>query len=190
MTDAIGFYVGISLGAVAFCAFVTGKCPHPSIQSSPRNPPLTPLQYYAAYAYHNRRRRLRSEHALSVITRGQIDNLTNHVPPGPLPSVIRAPPARPTVLPLMPPLGDPWLPLAAGPRGPAARGAGSAGRPDRPPMQGYYAPAAAAAPSRGEVEVEAQPPVGGYYAPVYAPVPVPGPVVGPGAGAGAGAKYV
>ncbi|KAK0754188.1 hypothetical protein B0T18DRAFT_424612 [Schizothecium vesticola] len=114
---------------------------------------------------HYRRRYRRDQHHLSVITHGQ--------PNPPLP-----PPSGPA-----PPSGP--MPSAPGPRGPGAHGPGSAGRPDRPPLQGYYAPPGGVAPSREEVEAAAAPPVGGYYAPVYAPVPVP-----PAPLVLAGAKYV
>lgn len=136
---------------------------------------------------HYRRRLRRDQHHNAIITYGPP---AAPFSPGPPPFPLSGP---------MPPQPHPAVPPPPGPRGPGAHGPGSQGRPDRPPLQGYYAPATpgGVAPSREEVERAAAPPVGGYYAPSYAPVPFgagtgvgPGVGAGPGPGAGGTPKYV
>lgn len=164
MGNPVGIYIAIALAISLSCATVAL---------------LTYLHY--------RRRLRRDQHHNAIITYGP--------PAAPFspPPYYGPPAAAPPPFPLsgpMPPQPRPTVPAPPpGPRGPGAHGPGSQGRPDRPPLQGYYAPATPGGvpPSREEVERAAAPPVGGYYAPVYAPVPVPGAGVGAGPGAGAGA---
>lgn len=132
---------------------------------------------------HYRRRLRRDQHHNAIITYGPP---AAPFSPGP-PPFYGPPPPVPLSGPMPPPGPGP------GPRGPGAHGPGSEGRPDRPPLQGYYAPATpggVVAPSREEVERAAAPPVGGYYAPAYVPVPGAGAGTGPGPVAGVVGKYV